>query len=70
MPAGDHVECQLDLELASKVRRWVLFSLRTERREAKVRRVLAGSPGPAADDVMCGRMPVANGGLDAVGWPK
>ena len=37
-----------DLELATKVRRWVLFSLRTERREAGVRRVLAGSSLPMA----------------------
>ncbi len=37
-----------DLELASKVQRWVLFSLRTERREAGVRRALAGSSLPIA----------------------
>lgn len=37
-----------DLERVTKVRRWVLFSLRTERREAGVRRVLAGSSLPIA----------------------
>ena len=37
-----------DLERVTEVRRWVLFSLRTERREAGVRRVLAGSSLPIA----------------------
>ncbi len=37
-----------ELEAASGVRRWVLFSLRTQRREASVRRALAGSPVPVA----------------------
>jgi hypothetical protein len=37
-----------DLERVTKVRRWVLFSLRTERREVGVRRALAGSPLPIA----------------------
>ena len=37
-----------DLQAATDVPRWVLFSLRTERREAGVRRVLAGSSLPIA----------------------
>ena len=37
-----------ELEVASGVRRWVLFSLRTRHREASVRRALAGPPIPLA----------------------
>jgi hypothetical protein len=37
-----------DLERVTEVRRWVLFSLRTERREVGVRRVVAGSSLPIA----------------------